>query len=314
MKVLRKIIIDVDTGIDDALALAYLAGCQDCELAGVTTTYGNNTLEMTTQNTLDVLHAIGRDDIPVCPGASCPWGETEWVPGEHLHIIHGRNGLGNVRFETSTKKPEALSATEFILDSCRKYGKDLVLAFVGPLTNLADTIQADPETLMLCGGISIMGGALTVKGNITPYAEANIYNDTKAAEYVFRSGVEVRLVGLDTTLKTVVGEEDILPLKETGTACGKRFYEMSHHYFSNEHGVRGGAMHDALAAEAAFNPSVITKWLPVNLCVEQDGPSRGRTTGTQELLNIEKKDQLYALDVDGKQFVKDMMRHIVKVM
>ncbi|MBQ6654585.1 MAG: nucleoside hydrolase, partial [Erysipelotrichaceae bacterium] len=205
----RKIIIDVDTGIDDALAIIYLLGQQDAELIGITTCFGNNTLANTTENTLRLLHLMKRDDIRVYPGAAAPLERRAWPVSPHLHRIHGYNGLGNVELEPSPNKASRKKAWDYLIDSCRKYGKDLDLVFVGPLTNLCRAYEKDPEALKMANGITVMGGALTIAGNVTPEAEANLYNDVKAAKIIFDSDLKVNLIGLDVTLKTRIDDKDM---------------------------------------------------------------------------------------------------------
>ncbi|MBR6956875.1 MAG: nucleoside hydrolase, partial [Erysipelotrichaceae bacterium] len=90
-----KVILDVDTGIDDALAIAFLLGKKEVDVIGITTCFGNVTVQTATENTLNLLHLLGRDDIKVYPGADRPWSGREWIIGEHLHRIHGYNGIGN---------------------------------------------------------------------------------------------------------------------------------------------------------------------------------------------------------------------------
>lgn len=313
-KTKRKVIIDVDTGIDDALAIAYLLGRREADLIGITTCFGNNTLANTTENTLRLLHLLKRDDIKVYPGAGKPINVEEWIVSEHLKIIHGHNGLGNVELEASPEKASDVKAWQFIIESCRKYGKDLDLVFVGPLTNLLLAYELDKEALASVNGITVMGGALTIAGNVTPNAEANLYNDVKAAKTILDSGLKINMIGLDVTLKTRIEGPDLLPLEEIDSDEARRLTQIAEYYYTNEDGVVGGAMHDALAVEAALNPEIITDWLDIELDIRQSGNDKGRICTDMQRLLKKDKNVRYALDVDGEAFIKKFINTICEVL
>lgn len=300
-----KVILDVDTGIDDALAISFLLGKQDIEVIGITTCFGNVTVNTAIKNTLNLLHLLGHDEVKVYPGAEGPWNGREWIIGEHLHRIHGVNGIGNVELLKSPNKAEEKKAWQFMAESARKYGSDLILICVGPLTNLANAIKLDKEAIASCKRITLMDGALTISGNITPYAEANVYNDTDAAEYVLQSGIDVSMIGLDVTLQTIVSDRELGSWKKLDTVKSEKLFAIAAYYYFNEYkGVKGGALHDPLAVEAALNPDIITDWFRINLTVDQEGETRGRIHTVKELLNEEHKTVNYALAVDADTFIK----------
>ena len=301
---MKKLILDVDTGIDDALAIAMVLGMEDVSLAGVTVVFGNTYLSYAVRNTLDVLCELGHPEIGVYPGAEYPWGQNDWLVSDHLKVIHGNNGVGNVSFKYNQRKPKNQSACDFMIEAAKKYKEELIIVNLGPLTNLANAINKNREAMSLCGTIAIMGGALTVKGNITPYAEANIFNDPAAAKYVMESGLDLTMIGLDVTLKTVIMEDDISFLKEITTVAFKHIYDMAYYYYVNEEGVLGGAMHDPLAVAAAIDPSLITKWHDISLEVWQNGPGVGRIVTTGDMLVKPNKNVRYALDVNSESFKK----------
>lgn len=308
-----KIILDVDTGIDDALAITFALGRNDAELIGVTTCFGNVTLETASRNSLNLLDLLGRNDVPVYAGAKGPGDESEWQVREHLYRIHGNNGIGNVELPVSKRKVEEKKAWQFMVEACRKYKDELILICVGPLTNLAKAIELDREAVGLCKKIVIMGGALTVKGNVTPYAEANIFNDVEAAQKVIDSGLDLYFVGLDVTLQTIITGSDIMRWKQLDNEKASKLYEAASYYYSNEFEVVGGAMHDPLAVEAALDPEIITEWFPVNLMVEQEGVTKGRMIGDKDLLNIPDKTIHYGLKVNGERFVKDFEETVLNI-
>ena len=200
-------------------------------------------------------------------------------------------------------------------ESAAEYGSDLMLICVGPLTNLANAIKLNKEAIASCKRITLMDGALTISGNITPYAEANIYNDTDAAEYVLRSGIDVSMIGLDVTLQTIVSDRQLESWKTLDTLKSRKLYETAAYYYFNEYrGVKGGALHDPLAVEAALNPDIITDWFKVNLTVDQEGITRGKIHTTKELLNERHKNVNYALAVDAGTFIKRFTDTVFEVL
>ena len=300
---MKKLILDVDTGIDDALAITMVLGMKDVSLIGVTAAFGNTYLDYAVRNSLDVLYQLGHPEIGVYRGASCPWGKDDWPVSDHLKVIHGKNGVGNVDFAHSAEEVKSQKAWDFMIEAAQKYGKDLIIVNLGPLTNMANAIKKNREALSLCGRIAIMGGALTGRGNITPYAEANIYNDPAAARYVMDSGLDLTMIGLDVTLKTVIMGDDISFLKDINSEAARCIHDMAYYYYVNEEGVVGGAMHDPLAVASALDPALITKWLDINLDVWQQGEAIGRTATNADLLVKPQKNIHYALDVDSNAFM-----------
>lgn len=303
---MRKVIIDCDTGIDDALAIAYLLANKDYELIGITTVFGNVDVDLASKNSLLLLELFKRDDIKVYKGASHALEKEEYYHNPRLDRIHGFNGIGNVDLGEPKGKIED-NACDFIIDSIKKYGKELDLIFVGPLTNLALCLKKDKEIFKSVNNITIMGGALTIQGNRDKYAEANISEDPLAAKYVFESEIDLNIIPLDATLKTLFKVIDIDEWKDINEA-GKDLYDIARYYYVNEYRDEnvGGAMHDPLAAFASFDQSIITNWYPCNLTVEDSG----RTIGTLDRLNLNNKYHKVALDVDNKRFEKEYIETV----
>lgn len=308
-----RYILDCDTGIDDALAITYALGRVGKDLLAVTTTFGNTTLNQATQNTLDLLDALGHEEVDVVRGADHPWDKEEWTVSSHLHAIHGYNGIGNVKLPTSKREAKE-DAPSYMIETAKKYGKDLALICVGPLTNLAEAVKRDKDAIASVGRIVIMGGALTVQGNIRPYAEANIFNDAPAAKYVFESGLDIHMIGLDVTLQTIITGEDIISWRDCPTDKARYIYDAASYYYSNEFGeVTGGAMHDPLAFEAAVDPSIITNWYKAALSVET-GEFNGRTISTRDLLNQPERHICAALEVDAETFMERFVETVKRVL
>lgn len=301
-----KLILDLDTGIDDALALTYALGHPEAEVIGVTTTFGNVTIEQATSNTLNLLSLLNSQHIPVFEGAAFPWGATEYQTTDDLHRVHGFNGVGNVKLPESKETRNTESAVDFFLRAAKTYGNDLTIVTAGPLTNLAEAIKKDNEAISKVGHIVMMAGALTVPGNLTPFAEANILNDPLAAKFVFNSGVPFTMVGLDVTLQTMITQRDIEQWSNIPTKAAQAIAEMTSYYYTNEYSEKefGGALHDPLAVEVALNPAILTQVLPINLTVEAAGPSVGRTIGELTALNNPVKMATVGLSVDSLAFLE----------
>ncbi|KXI28052.1 nucleoside hydrolase [Paraglaciecola hydrolytica] len=219
----HKIILDTDPGIDDAMAIFFAFQSPEIEVLGLTTVFGNVPVEMAAQNALTLCELAGKD-IPVCKGVSRAWVGKE---STYAHFVHGDDGFGNINFPPATKaKLDPRSSAQFIVDMARQYPGEVTIVAIGPLGNLALALRLEPELPKLIKGVSIMGGAAFVQGNVTPVAEANIWNDAYAAEIVFAADWEVTMFGLDVTLQVPFSLEFLNKLK----ACNQKF---------------GGFVHDA---------------------------------------------------------------------
>lgn len=311
----KKLILDVDTGIDDTLAIAYALGLPEVDLIGITTLFGNTTSQLATENTLAVLALLGREDIPVYEGAHCPWGTDSYEVVDQYRKIHGVTGLGNLELASAKRAKESRPAVDFLLQSARQYGDDLILVTTGPLTNLAEAIQKDREAMEAVGRIVSMAGALTIPGNVSPFAEANVYNDPQAAKYVFESGVPIVAVGLDVTLKTMITGTDIQHWAQVKSEASQALVELATYYYQHEYeDVIGGAMHDPLAVAVAVHPEIVTNLLPINLTVETRGESTGRLIGNLDLLNARDKSGVVCLDIEADIFVTQFTETVYEVL
>ena len=312
-----KMILDVDTGIDDALALAYALGSEEAEVVGVTCCFGNVTSEQAAENTLAVLHLLGADDIPVYVGRNITFSGEEYVPRQANKRVHGENGIGGVAVCGVERKPEEEEAAAYMERMAEQYGSELVIVATAAMTNLARFIRKNPAAAKRIGTISVMGGALTVPGNVTPYAEANIISDPEAAKFVFESGVPILMIGLDVTLQTLMSagqiEEQTQPWR-LHTKTGGKFADMLYYYCSNERkGCGMGAIHDPLAVAAVLHPELVTS-IGVNLTVETAGESRGRTIG--DLTRLQQKDKTVqaCIGVDVPAFMEEFLKTAEKAM
>ena len=178
---IKKLILDLDMGVDDAMALAYAIASPEVELVGITTCFGNVRVEQSAHNCLAVLDLLGRPEVPVYLGADRPLQATEpYTPPASTALIHGKNGIGGASVPASPYDPvgatsaDGNAAVDYLIDAARTYGPDLVYVATGPLTNLALALERDAAAMMSIGRVVVMGGALTVPGNVSAGAEANM--------------------------------------------------------------------------------------------------------------------------------------------
>lgn len=193
---MRKIIIDTDPGIDDAIAiLLALSAKEELDVLALTTVNGNVDVEKVTKNACKILDIAGRCDIPVYKGNDKPLVR----PRINCEEFHGDDGLGNVGIEDSGKEIEAEHAVDFLIRKAREEKGELTLVPIGPLTNIAQAVQKDSEFVNNVQEVVIMGGA-EHGGNMSPHAEFNFWTDPEAAKIVFQAGFRnITMIGLDAT-------------------------------------------------------------------------------------------------------------------
>lgn len=308
----RKMILDLDTGIDDALALAYAVASPEVELVGVTTTYGNVTVDTAARNTLAVLEALGADDVPVHLGRAHSRTTSSFAPSDHAARIHGRNGLGEAAFPEPAGRPTEEDAVDVVIEAAHRWGEELLYVPTGSSTNIAAALEKDPSIKDVMGPVVMMGGALTVEGNIKPWTEANVHQDPEAADLLLRSGASVVMVGLDVTHQTLLTKAQTAVWRQAGTQAGRLFAEMTDYYIDFETqavAIPGCALHDPLAVAVAIDPSLVTL-LPINLQVDLAGPTRGRTIGRLDGLSARVKSAQVALEVDSARFLAEFTRRV----
>ncbi|MCH2250679.1 MAG: nucleoside hydrolase [Cognatishimia sp.] len=272
---MTKIIIDTDPGIDDAMAIFYAAAAEEIDLLGLTAIFGNVTVDMATRNALRLVEAAGLG-IPVARGAEKPLEMPHIKPSAH---VHGDEGFGDIPAATPKGKAIEETAAEFLVRMAREHKGELVLCPIGPLTNIALAIQADPKFASNVDRIVLMGGSYKEGGNITPYAEANIYHDPHAAEVVFASGAKVEMVGLDVTHQILCTKEDFAAMAEAAPKLGGMLQDMSHFYLKFYETVGkfdGCSLHDPAAVIACTHPHLFTPE-PVAITVVTSGEEIGET-------------------------------------
>ena len=293
----RKLLLDVDPGLDDSVALLMAFGSDVVDVVGVTTVMGNTELEHTTRNARSLVAFAGRSDIPVVQGAGRPFADT-LVDAEY---VHGPSGIPDVARQHLPDRAAALhdsTAVEFIIDQARTHRDDLVIAALGPQTNLALALAVEPRVAEWVGDIYQMGGALTATGNITPAASFNFYADAAAAARVVQDAAP-RMVGLDVTERAYVPREDFDRFDET-TDTGA-FVAAALEYKSKDpdsgYDIDGAFTSDAVVV-ADILASVVRY---EEAYVEVDttgGPSHGATVYDEHSVLDQPPNCLVATDVD----------------
>ncbi len=245
------LIMDVDTGVDDALALLLALSSPEVELVGVSTVAGNVPRPRTTDNTLRLLQWAGRADVPVYAGAERPLVRSAVAAAD----VHGATGLGAAQLPEAHTSP-AGDAVEFLLNTLQARPGEVTLVATGPSTNLAQAEARVPGVLGRARQVVIMGGAARVPGNVAPTAEFNFYADPHAARQVLTSAAELVLVGLDVTGQVGL-EQAALQACEGAraafcqAACGPAMAFEAAHY-----GFAGMRLHDPVALGAALWPQL----------------------------------------------------------
>ena len=252
----HKIILDTDPGIDDAMAIFFAFQSPDIEVLGLTTVFGNVPVEMAAQNALTLCELAGKN-IPVCKGVGMPWVGKE---SGYAHFVHGDDGFGNINFPPATNtKLDPRSSAQFIVDMARQYPGEITLVAIGPLGNLALALRLEPELPKLVKGVSIMGGAAFVRGNVTPVAEANIWNDAYAAEIVFGAEWELTMFGLDVTNTVPFSPNFLTQLQSNNPKLGGFVNDAAQFYvqfYSQHREDRVCFFHDAMPIAHLVDPTL----------------------------------------------------------
>lgn len=254
----EKIIIDADVGIDDAMAILFAIASPEIDLLGITTIFGNATIENSTRNASYLIERTGLD-IPVVQGAGFPLVIPPEPPAD---FVHGLNGLGDIDMPEQAKAPLAdVTAAEFIIEQSKLYPNELTLVPVGRLTNIALALRLDPTLPSRIKRVVLMGGAFEVAGNVTPVAEANIIGDPHAADIVFQADWDVVAIGLDVTTKIVVNDQDLKSIEQATPVAGGFIRDFSQFYldFYRSNGVTEGFyVHDPAALLYVIDPQLFT--------------------------------------------------------
>lgn len=297
--VVKKLLLDCDPGIDDALALALAAGSPEIDLVGITTVGGNVNLDLTTANALALREFYRIDDVPVTPGSA----QALLGVGVRAESVHGATGLGGVTLPAPVNGIADGHAVDFIIETLRSAPGEITLVAVGPLTNIALAVRREPRIVEWVRDFVIMGGSYT-RGNHTPAAEFNIKADPEAAAIVFGAGWNVTMVGLDVTLTAVVTESILDQMRSLGRLADL-VVPISQFYGVVE-ADGGPAIHDAVAVAHVIDPSLL-KVVPAVVNVETVGTYTSGMTVTDFQLDGKVPNASVAVELDVDRFWKLVM-------
>ena len=317
---MQKVILDVDTGSDDAIAIMLAILSKKLEILGITVTWGNRPVDACVANTLKVLDLLGSS-IPVYRGCAAPM--VRYLT-EQRNAALKKDGISTIIDGTEysvhpesfslpdpSRTCEPLHACSYLVDTLKNSSDPITVITVGPMTNLGVAMRMEPAIRERISRVVIMGGAVD-KGNITPVAEANFYHDPEAAKIVLDSGVPCYIVGLNATHSAELTLEDASDLRMLGTPAGKfaaELIEMRIDALKKMHTGNGwsDAIHDALAVACVLDPTVITEELIARCDIDISGGAADGMLIADRRMGYEPDDNVHtaiALKADKDKFFR----------
>ena len=325
---MRPVILDMDPGVDDALAILLALRSPELEVKAITVVSGNIKLDLCVKNVLRVLNILGIDDDSapiVAAGSERP------IRKDPLNVpsIHGCDGLGglyrfheadgSIRYPEPKRKPSSVPAVDVILDSVDRFARNLAIIATGPLTNIAQAIMRDSKTMRKIGETIIMGGAFKEPGNITPVAEFNAYVDPDALQIVLDSGISpLTIVGLDVTHKARLYKhylyKRVCDSKNKVTQFVQDCTEFYMNFHKENEGFDGCYLHDPLAVGVAIWPELV-KTQSLHVQVE----TYGRLTAGMTIADFRSRRSLsdkpnanVCMDVNADEFLKRFSERVLR--
>jgi inosine-uridine nucleoside N-ribohydrolase len=251
----RRVIIDTDPGVDDAMAILLALNSPELKVEALTVVAGNVDAAQGLENALKIVSLAQRCDVVVAGGAQHPLNQKLIT----AQFWHGKNGLAGVELPASKCKADSRFGPDLIIEMAHKYPHELTLIPVGPLTNIALAVSKDPSIASLVHDIVIMGGSVS-GGNVNGAAEANIYNDPEAAQIVFSAGWMVTMIGSDVGERTLMTRKYLAELQSNHGSESDFVAKLANFYLtrSEKSGYSGAAMYDPLAVGAVIDPTLVT--------------------------------------------------------
>lgn len=313
----KRVILDVDTGSDDAVAIMLAALSPDIELLAACSVAGNKGIEMTTENTLRVIEALGVD-LPVYRGCGAPLVKfmvKNRIPlKEGPPVIHNGKPLqmhsDYLDIPKATRQAEDIPAAMFYVDYLRKADEPITIVAVGPLTNLAVALTIDPDIVGNIEQIVVMGGGYNIT-NVTPAAEFNIWYDPEAAQKVVTCGAKVLLVPLDATHRACITMDDCKRLREINSFASNFAAELCEQRIIVHNAQQpldipdAAAVHDALAVCAVIDERVLRDVRHVHCDIGLGDFAEGQTI-IDPRYYPEERNCYFAFDADRYRFL-DML-------
>ena len=311
----KKVILDVDAGVDDALAIILALRSPELEVLAITTVSGNVHVDLCTKNVLRVLALLEDKELPVVArGEETPLAKEPYS----AESVHGDDGLGDLgddyypSLDWGQVSPKP--AIEFLLEMVASKPGEISIVATGPLTNIAKAIQMNPTAMAQAKAIIVMGGAVEVPGNIDPLdvAEFNVYVDPDALEVVLGFSVPVTLVPLDVTHKVPLMREVARQRLAGSSKPVSRFvFDCTQKYMDSnlkESSMDGAYLHDPLTVGVAIDPSLV-RTEPRRIYMEtKEGLTRGMTVPYKD--SSEEANCLVAMSVRAENFLEMFLGRI----
>jgi purine nucleosidase len=253
---MRKIIIDCDPGVDDAIALLLAFASPELEILGITTVAGNVPLEFTTKNALKICELSGRSDMRVYAGCPRPMMRSL----ETARHVHGETGLQGVDLPEPQMMIQPQHGVAFLIETLMNASEPITLATLGPLTNLAIALIQAPKIIPHIQEVVLMGGAIS-QGNVTASAEFNLYVDPHAAQVVFTSGLNLTMIGLDVTHQVLTTPDRLQQIRAIGTPVSAAAADLLAHYGAHDvekFGMPGSPLHDPCVIAYLLQPELFS--------------------------------------------------------
>lgn len=306
----RKIIIDCDPGIDDAIAIALAIANEDkLDILGITTVTGNQSIEKVTNNALKLVSFLNRD-IKVAKGVDRPLIREKRVAED----IHGKTGMGNYELPETKYQIVKENAVEFLRNTILSSNEKITLVVIGPQTNIALLLKVFPEVKENIEQIVMMGGAIN-GGNVTQTGEFNIWADPEAAKIVFSSNIKIVMNGLDVTHNTGLYKDDVKALVESEGRVSNMCGQILDFYFQREQvkDATFAPIHDASAIMYLIHPEI---YKFKHMCIDIDcseGLNRGMTVGdNREWIIYDESYPKVLMGVDCDKFSELLLEALYK--
>lgn len=296
---MKNIILDCDPGHDDAIAILLAGQKKYFNLLGITTESGNQTIEKTSKNAINLVNFF-KLDVPVAMGKGEPLVREKMICEE----IHGKTGLDGYEFPPYDEKLEYLSAVELIIELTSN-NEHVTIVATGPITNVALALKLKPEIKEHIDEIIFMGGSVD-NGNVSPAAEFNVLCDPEATHIVLESGLPVKMVGLNVTRKVLCSKEVVERMGKIGNKTSDMFVKLMNVFNTNQakifNNFIGGPLHDPVTIASLIDDKLV-KWQKMNVTIDlSHGSSYGRTNcDIYDYLKLPHNCSV-AMDIDVNRF------------
>lgn len=312
-----KMILDVDTGTDDAAAIAMAYLDPHIDLIGVCTVAGNRDIEYTTENTLRVKDML-KADFPVYMGCSTPMVSTLNPHRRDINGLKKENSIHTdyLNLPQSISSIEKINAIQYYIETIKNSSNDITITAVAPLTNIAMAIRLDPSICKKIKQLIIMGGGDQYT-NITSSAEFNIWYDPEAAQIVMESGIPIIIVPLDSTMKARITSDDTANMKALNNPAADAVADFTDHRinsyksYESDNKIKSAPVHDALAVCASVHPEVLTDKRLCRVDVDfSGGLADGHMIVDKRSSSDKPLNAYFSFDADSQLFRKWMINNL----